>query len=169
MNAILKIVTIVTVGPGLGVEHLRADGQVVARDVGHGVVEPLVCQLVVEHDFAHSRGLVGFTFTPEERALMTPVHHRLVRRNKTNGLKSLMIGAHAKCVVDWPEDESRAMLDDLISRAERHGHSHDWRQGDVIIWDNQAALHRATPYDSTRFRRLMQRTTISSRNEAALG
>jgi hypothetical protein len=27
-------------------------------------------------------------------------------------------------------------------------------------------LHRATPYDSVRHRRLMQRTTISSRNEA---
>ena len=39
--------------------------------------------------------------------------------------------------------------------------SHEWREGDVIVWDNRAALHRATPYDSVKFRRLMQRTTIA--------
>ena len=75
--------------------------------------------LIVEHDFAYSRGLVGFTFAPEELTRKTPVRHRLVRSNKANGLKSVMIGAHAKCVVSWPEDKSRALLDDLLTRATR--------------------------------------------------
>ena len=35
------------------------------------------------------------------------------------------------------------------------------RYGDVIVWDNRCVLHRATPYDSVKFRRLMQRTTIA--------
>jgi len=30
-----------------------------------------------------------------------------------------------------------------------------------VIWDNRCVLHRATPYDSTRHQRLLQRTTIS--------
>ncbi len=123
---------------------------------------------IVEHDFSYSRGLVGFAFTEKEYAGFPPVRHRLVRVNANTGRKSVLIGAHAKCIVDWPEDESRAMLDDLLRRAEQHGYSHDWRQGDVIIWDNQAAVHRATPFDSTRHRRFMQRTTISSRNEAVV-
>lgn len=63
--------------------------------------------------------------------------------------------------------EFPAMRDDPPNRAERHGHGHDWRQGDAIVWDNQAAVHRATAYDGARHRRLMRRTTISSRNEAA--
>ncbi len=120
--------------------------------------------LVVEYDFAHSRGLAGFTFKTEELAVMAPVRHRLVRVNQGNGQKSVMIGAHAKCVVGWPEDESRALLDDLLARATRpeNTYRHEWRTGDVIVWDNQAAVHRATEYDTTKHQRLMQRTTISS-------
>ena len=64
-------------------------------------------------------------------------------------------------IVGWDEAESRALLDDLTARAEKVIYSHKWRKDDVVVWDNQAAIHRATPYDNTRYRRLMQRTTIS--------
>ncbi len=120
--------------------------------------------LVVEYDFEYSRGLAGFAFTPDELAGMLPVRHQLVRTNKANGLKSVMIGVHAKCVVGWPETESRGLLDDLLARATRpeNTYRHDWQQADVVVWDNQAAVHRATEYDTTHHQRLMQRTTISS-------
>ena len=120
--------------------------------------------LEIEYDISYSRGLVGFEFTPEERSFTPPVRHRLVRTNKGNGRKSVMIGVHAKGVVGWPEDESRALLDDLLARATRpeNTYRHEWRQGDVIVWDNQAAVHRATQYDTVKHQRLMQRTTISS-------
>ena len=38
---------------------------------------------------------------------------------------------------------------------------HEWEAGDLVVWDNRCVLHRATPYDAERYRRLMQRTTIS--------
>jgi len=119
--------------------------------------------LIVEHDFSHSRGLVGFTFTPEEAAKFPPVRHRLVRVNERTGRKSVMIGVHAKCIVGWPEARSRALLDDLLARATRpeNTYRHEWKRGDVIFWSNQAMVHRATPFDSARHKRLMQRTTIS--------
>lgn len=125
--------------------------------------------LTVEHDFAYSRGLVGFKFTAEEIADYPPVRHRLVRRNANTGRRSVLIGAHAKCIVGWSEGESRALLDGLLACATRPEHTwrHEWRTGDLVIWDNQASVHRATPYDTARHRRLMQRTTISSRDEAA--
>ena len=47
-------------------------------------------------------------------------------------------------------------------------HRHEWREHDIVIWDNRAVLHRATPYDGTRNRRLMQRTTVSSGTAAGL-
>jgi alpha-ketoglutarate-dependent 2,4-dichlorophenoxyacetate dioxygenase len=56
-------------------------------------------ELEVEHDFIHSRGLVGFTFSPEEAALFPPVRHSLVRVNPANGRKAVMIGVHAKAIV----------------------------------------------------------------------
>ena len=39
-------------------------------------------------------------------------------------------------------------------------YSHQWRQGDLVIWDNRSVLHRATAYDTVRHKRLMQRTTV---------
>jgi len=120
--------------------------------------------LVVEHDFAYSRGLVGFNFTPEEIAHFPPARHRLVRTNAANGRKCVMIGVHAKEIVGWPAEKGRALLDDLLARATRpeNCYRHEWREGDAVLWDNQAVVHRATPYDTTRHRRLMQRTTISA-------
>ena len=120
--------------------------------------------LLVEHDFVYSRGLVGFKFSAEEVTNIKPAQHRLVRTNRANGKKSVMIGAHAKAIVGQPEIESRALLDYLLKLATRTENTfrHEWRKGDVVIWDNQAALHRATEYDASRHRRLMQRTTISS-------
>ena len=38
---------------------------------------------------------------------------------------------------------------------------HEWGEGDLVVWDNRCVLHRATPYDTARHKRLMQRTTIS--------
>jgi len=93
-----------------------------------------------------------------------PAQHRLVRTNRANGKKSVMIGAHAKAIVGQPEIKSRALLDYLLKLATQTENTfrHEWRKGDVVIWDNQAALHRATEYDASRHKRLMQRTTISS-------
>lgn len=123
--------------------------------------------LVVEHDFIFSRGRVGFAFSEEERAEFPPVRHTLVRTNANNGRKSVLIGAHAKGIVGWPEEKGTALLEDLLDRATKPEtiYRHEWREGDVVVWDNQAALHRATPYDTTRYRRLMQRTTISAGGE----
>jgi len=120
--------------------------------------------LVVEHDFVRGRALVGYEYRVDERSPYPPVRHKLVRTNAGNGRKSVLIGAHASSIVDWPEEKSRALLDDLIERATQPENClrHEWRSGDVIIWDNQAAVHRATAYDSVKHRRLMQRTTISS-------
>ncbi len=120
--------------------------------------------LIVEHDFSVSRGRVGFQFTPEEAAHYPPAWHPLVQTNPVTGRKSLLIGAHASRIVGWPVDRGEALLEDLLERATPTAaiYSHRWVKGDVVIWDNRSVLHRATAYDSARYRRLMQRTTISS-------
>lgn len=45
----------------------------------------------------------------------------------------------------------------------RFCYRHEWREGDLVVWDNRCVLHRATPFDTVRHKRLMQRTTISGR------
>lgn len=119
--------------------------------------------LIVEHDLVYSRRIVGFEFTEEEAATMPASRHRLVQTCALTGRKAVLIGAHAKEIVGWPTDKSRALLDDLLARATAPAstYRHEWRTGDVVVWDNRAAVHRATPYDGSKYRRLMQRTTIS--------
>jgi alpha-ketoglutarate-dependent 2,4-dichlorophenoxyacetate dioxygenase len=39
-------------------------------------------------------------------------------------------------------------------------YSHQWRIGDLAIWDNRCTMHRGRPYDDTRHRRDMHRTTV---------
>jgi alpha-ketoglutarate-dependent 2,4-dichlorophenoxyacetate dioxygenase len=116
------------------------------------------------HDFGWSRDQIrpGF-FTDAERARYPPGRHPLVRANPVNGRKSLFLGAHASSIEGLPLEEGRALLrklQDHVTRPE-FCYRHPWEEGDLVVWDNRCILHRATPYDAVRHRRLMQRTTVS--------
>jgi alpha-ketoglutarate-dependent 2,4-dichlorophenoxyacetate dioxygenase len=119
---------------------------------------------VAVHDFSWSRDQVrpGF-FTAEERAAYPPVRHRIVRTNPVNGRRSLFLGAHASHVEGLPIEEGRALLEALLDHVTQpeFRYRHEWQEGDLVIWDNRCVLHRATPYDTARHKRLMQRTTVS--------
>lgn len=120
--------------------------------------------LVVEHCLAYSRARVAPDLLTEEMlAEVPPVKHVLVRTNPVNGRKSLYLGAHALKIDGWPDDEARRFLDELTERATTPDkvYSHEWRDGDLIVWDNRCVVHRATPYDAIKYKRLMQRTTIA--------
>jgi alpha-ketoglutarate-dependent 2,4-dichlorophenoxyacetate dioxygenase len=120
--------------------------------------------MVVVHDFAWSRDRIrpGF-FTDKERAEYPPVRHPLVRTNPVNGRKALFLGAHASHVEGLPIEEGRALLKTLLDHVTQPQfcYRHEWTVGDLVIWDNRCVLHRATPFDTTRYKRLMQRTTVS--------
>ena len=119
---------------------------------------------VAVHDFSWSRDQIrpGF-FTEKERAEYPPVRHPLVRRNPVNGREALFLGAHASHIVGLPVEDGRALLKELLEHVTQpqFRYRHDWQEGDLIIWDNRCVLHRATPFDTTRYKRLMQRTTVS--------
>ena len=127
-------------------------------------VKRQVAGAVVVHDFSWSRDQIrpGF-FTERERAEYPPVPHPLVRANPVNGRRALFLGAHASHVVGRSIADGRAFLKDLLDHVTqpRFCYRHEWREGDLVVWDNRCVLHRATPYDTTRYKRLMQRTTVS--------
>jgi alpha-ketoglutarate-dependent taurine dioxygenase len=89
-----------------------------------------------------------------------PREHPLVWTH-LNGRKSLVLGATASHVVGISEQEGRALLGRLLEWATCRDfvYRHHWREGDLVIWDNRGALHRALPYGSDS-RRLMHRTTL---------
>ncbi|WP_374442039.1 TauD/TfdA dioxygenase family protein [Stella sp.] len=120
--------------------------------------------LVAEHSMIHSRAQVDPTvLTEAEKAELPAVRQTMVRVNPVTGRKALFIGAHCSHVVGWPLEEGRAFVRHLTETAIRPEfcHSHAWRAGDILVWDNRRLLHRATAYDAVRYKRLMQRTTVA--------
>jgi alpha-ketoglutarate-dependent 2,4-dichlorophenoxyacetate dioxygenase len=118
--------------------------------------------LVCEHSQLYSRIQLGFTdFTEEDRLRFRPVQQRLVRTHASTGRKSLYLASHAGAIVGWPVPEARALLRDLIEHATQRQfvYAHEWRQWDLVMWDNRATMHRARPYDPTEVRD-MHRTTV---------
>jgi alpha-ketoglutarate-dependent taurine dioxygenase len=80
----------------------------------------------------------------------------------STGHKSLLIGETADRVVGMPLAEGRALLARLLEWAGQpdFSYSHAWQEGDLVIWNNCAALHRVVPYDSGSGR-MMHRTSLA--------
>jgi alpha-ketoglutarate-dependent 2,4-dichlorophenoxyacetate dioxygenase len=119
--------------------------------------------LVCEHSQLYSRGILGFTdFTPEELPRYKPVLQRLVRTHPSTGRKSLYLASHAGAIAGWPVPEARAFLRDLIEHATQRKfvYAHEWKQWDLVIWDNRATMHRARPFPNDQVRD-MHRTTVA--------
>jgi alpha-ketoglutarate-dependent 2,4-dichlorophenoxyacetate dioxygenase len=128
-------------------------------DETRAMCEGLVCM----HSQMYSRGLLGFDeFTEEERARNQPVPQRLVRRHPGSGRRSLFLSAHAGEIVGWPVPEARAFLRELNEHAtqRRFVYAHQWRVGDLVMWDNRCMMHRARRYDPNEVREL-HRTTVA--------
>jgi alpha-ketoglutarate-dependent 2,4-dichlorophenoxyacetate dioxygenase len=119
--------------------------------------------LIAEHSLVYSRSTVSNEgLTPAMKAELPGAWQAMLRVNPVNGRKAIYAGAHASHVIGWPREEGRAFIQWLneFATQPRFCYSHAWRQGDLVIWDNRAILHRATQYDTIRHKRLMQRTTV---------
>jgi alpha-ketoglutarate-dependent 2,4-dichlorophenoxyacetate dioxygenase len=117
--------------------------------------------LRVHHSIAHSRQMLGFEFSAEETAALPGAVHPLIRVLPRSNRRSLYVASHASCIVDWPVPEGRLLLRDLIEHATQREfvYRHAWRVGDLVIWDNRATMHRATPFDDAKYRRELRRVT----------
>jgi alpha-ketoglutarate-dependent 2,4-dichlorophenoxyacetate dioxygenase len=121
-----------------------------------------VADLICEHSQVFSRQQLGFTdFTDEERERFAPVRQTLVRVHPTTGRVSLYLASHAGAIVGWPMPEARSFLRDLVEHATQREfvHKHEWRVGDLVIWDNRQTMHRARPFPAEEARD-MRRTTL---------
>ena len=118
--------------------------------------------LVAMHDIAWSRAQLGFTdLLFGEKNALPPVPQRLVRTHPGSGRKTLYVAAHASEIVGWPIPDGRLLLRELIEHATSREfvYRHQWREGDLVIWDNRCTMHRGRHFDETRVRDL-RRVTI---------
>jgi len=121
--------------------------------------------LVTEHSNAYSREQIGFppaAYGAENQDKLRPVRHRLVRTHPVTGRKSLYLSAHIGTIVGWPVPEARAFIRDLTEHATQPQfcHAHEWRQWDLVIWDNRTTMHRARRYDDLNDVRDLRRSTV---------
>lgn len=119
--------------------------------------------LQVEHSIFASRERAGFTqFSEAERAAAPPVVQPLVRVHKRSGRKSLYLSSHASRVLGMTAEQSRALLDELneFATQPRFVFAYRWQPADLICWDDSCTMHRARPFDSTRFVRELRWNAI---------
>jgi alpha-ketoglutarate-dependent 2,4-dichlorophenoxyacetate dioxygenase len=117
--------------------------------------------LRVHHSIAHSRQTLGFEFSESEQEALKGAIHPLVRTIPRSRRRSLYLASHASRIIDWPVPEGRLLLRDLTEHATQPQfvYRHEWRVGDLVIWDNRATMHRARSFDDTRYRRELRRVT----------
>jgi alpha-ketoglutarate-dependent 2,4-dichlorophenoxyacetate dioxygenase len=123
------------------------------------------------HDYAHSRSQIAPGLaSPEERAALPPQCWRMVWRNPVNGRGAIYLASHAYAVEGMDAAAGKKLIEELMELATAPGTSylHQWRSGDVVMWDNRATMHRGRPWPAHEAR-LMIRTTISASEADGVG
>lgn len=90
-----------------------------------------------------------------------PIIQPLVRTHPESGRKALYFSPNkTERILGMSPDDSQALLYDLLDRAIRPEfvYSHTWKPGDMLLWDNRSAMHKANydydPADTTQHRLL---------------
>ena len=136
-----------------------------AYDALDDVMRERISDLSAYHSLYASQAKIGHIVKPgsgygyhTKGAPLRP----LVKTHPVTGRKALCIGRHAYRIPGMEDDEAVQLMEDLINFACQppRTYSHRWTPGDLIIWDNRCAMHRARPYDFSETR-IMQATRIA--------
>jgi len=126
-------------------------------------------EVVISYTYFHDEVLLPITpgmtpLTDEEKARVPDVTHPLVRRHPDSGERSILVSSTSvREISGLGADETRDLVAELCAHITRPGavYRHEWRVGDLVIWDNRCTMHTATVYDFDNEPRLMHRTTIA--------
>ncbi len=120
--------------------------------------------LRVKHDGTYnSGGYVRAGVTPSDDPRTAPgTLHPLVCVHPETGRQHLYLGRRRNAWLEGlPLDESSALLDRIwdAATADALTWRHQWRAGDLVLWDNRCVMHRRDAFDPGS-RRVMHRTQI---------
>lgn len=115
----------------------------------------------IKHDRRYTGGGLlrpGYTGKEDPRTAPGP-NHPIVRRHPETGHDALYLGRRHAYVNGLTVPESEALLDALWTHATRPQFTwhHQWRVGDILMWDNRCVMHRRDAFDP-QSRRVMHRT-----------
>ena len=135
-----------------------------AYDALPAATKTKIDKMIVEHSIFHSRAKLGFTdFTERERASLPPAKQVMVRTIPETGRRNLYLASHAMRVIGMSDEESEKLFQELTEHATQPQFvlSHRWRVNDLVMWDNRCTMHRGTDFDDWRWKRDVQRATVS--------
>jgi taurine dioxygenase len=115
-------------------------------------------QAIHVYQSSHSqRKLMNLPDAAKER-VPNAVLHPIVRTHPESGRKALYINPiRIEGILGLDHREALPLLADLLAHAteERHQYRHQWRAGDLVMWDNRCLLHKANgDYDMGQVRYL---------------
>lgn len=120
------------------------------------------------HSAFHSRIALGDDrYTEEQLLRFPPVERPLVHVHPGSDRKVLYPSVHIDRVSGLSVPEGRLLVAELLEHATQPAfvHTHIWRTGDYVMWDNRSTLHRGKRYDLAA-RRDLRRTTTLERDAA---
>ena len=111
------------------------------------------------HEFGRRPAL-----SQEELNKLTPdVTHPVVRTHPATKRKCLYVcEGYSSQITDISKQDSDSLLKELFAHIIKpeFRYKHEWRVGDLLIWDNCTVQHKATFDYEAPLRRLMQRCTV---------
>lgn len=109
------------------------------------------------------KGSTRKALTPEQRAQNPDRVHPVIRTHPNTGRKCIYVDeTYTTGIVGMPSDESRALLEELRDHCIQPAfyYRHQWKVGDLLVWDNCAVQHKSTFDYALPQRRLLYRTTV---------
>jgi alpha-ketoglutarate-dependent taurine dioxygenase len=105
--------------------------------------------------------------TDEQKRQRQDVRHPMARTHPKTGWTSVYVGRWCVDVDGMPEKEGRelvAYLQNFVVQP-RFVFTQRWQPGDAVLWDNRCTQHCALPFDDSKYRRHMLRTTLEGEAE----
>ena len=94
--------------------------------------------------------------SPEERAKVPQTIQPLVIRHPESGRSALYVNTgRMEGIEGMPAEAAFSLIDQLYGHAtqRKYEYRHQWRAGDVVIWDNRSVMHQANPdFDPAEYR-----------------
>ena len=89
--------------------------------------------------------------------------HPIFRTHDDTGKKAIYVNRlMTEGIIDMDQDKADLFLSTLFDHSEKTEfvYEHEWRVGDLIMWDNRCSMHARTDFPETE-RRLLLRTTVA--------
>ena len=118
------------------------------------------------HSIVNARRLFDLApVTPAQLDAVPSSCHPVIRVHPDRGGRCSLFfsGNVAREVGGVPLKEGQKLHDVLMEHANHpdYTYRHRWQVGDLLIWDNRVTMHRAVPYELTKYRRMLERTTVA--------